>query len=99
MVYCLYIQANVVAYCMANSLLGKKKRKTTSKLHDFIKEFNAIGRVRDWPVAHPQDTRSTLSLSPMLTAFGVMHVFVGFLLCSHKTTLKLQKGKVVFLHV
>lgn len=32
-----------------------------SNVHDRIKEFNAIGRVRHWPVAHPQDARSTLS--------------------------------------
>ncbi|KAL9382861.1 hypothetical protein Peur_023184 [Populus x canadensis] len=33
-----------------------------SKAHDFIKLFNAIESVRGGLVAHPQDTRSTLSL-------------------------------------
>lgn len=61
--------------------------KMTSKVHDFIKEFNAIERVRGEPVAHPQDTRSTLSL--LLTAFQceVLQVLGDFLLCSYKTTL------------
>ena len=30
-----------------------KVKKKTSKVHDFIKEFNAIVRVRDGLVAHP----------------------------------------------
>lgn len=34
-----------------------------SKVHDPIKEFNAVKRVRQGPVAHPQDARSTHSLS------------------------------------
>jgi hypothetical protein len=38
-----------------------------SKAHDFIKLFNAIESVRGGLVAHPQDTRSTLSLSLSLT--------------------------------
>jgi hypothetical protein len=44
----------------------------TSKAHDFIKLFNAIESVRGGLVAHPQDTRSTLSLSlsHLLTPFG-----------------------------
>lgn len=33
------------------------------KVHEGIKEFNAAERVRDGPVAHPQDAWSTLSLS------------------------------------
>lgn len=44
-------------------LYGKREREA-SKLHDFIKEFNAIERVRDGSVAHSSDTWSTLSLSP-----------------------------------
>jgi hypothetical protein len=39
----------------------------TSKAHDFIKLFNAIESVRGGLVAHPQDTRSTLSLSLFLS--------------------------------
>lgn len=34
-----------------------------SKVHDMIKEFNDVERVRHWPVAHPQDARSTLFLT------------------------------------
>jgi hypothetical protein len=30
-----------------------RKIEMTSKVHDYIKEFNAIERVRDGPVAHP----------------------------------------------
>lgn len=42
--------------------------KRASKAHDFIKEFNAVKRVREGPVAHPQDTRSTLSFSLSLSS-------------------------------
>lgn len=45
----------------------KGSGRMASNAHDFIKEFNAVERVRHWPVAHPQDARSThppsLSLS------------------------------------
>jgi hypothetical protein len=64
------------------------KGKEASKAHDFIKEFNAIERVTDGPVAHPQDARSTLSLSLslLLTAsFGLMQMLGSFLLDSHKS--------------
>lgn len=43
-------------YCYIRVLLV-----IASKVHDFIKEFNAIESVRDWPVAHPQGARSKLS--------------------------------------
>lgn len=38
-------------------------KKMASKVHDPIKEFNAVKRVRQGPVAHPQDARSTHSFS------------------------------------
>jgi len=52
------------------------KGKEASKAHDFIKEFNAIERVTDGPVAHPQDARSTLSLS-LIDCFHWAYANVG----------------------
>lgn len=48
-------------------------------MHDFIKEFNAIERVRLGPVAHPQDTRSTLSLSLSFLLTACMPGWFGWL--------------------
>jgi hypothetical protein len=48
-----------------------------SKAHDFIKLFNAIESVRGGLVAHPQDTRSTLSLSLSLSLSHLLTPFGG----------------------
>lgn len=67
----------------------------TSKVHDFIKEFNAVERVRDWPVAHPQDTRSTpLFLSLFLSLVDCLWLcksWVPFCFGHTKLLLKLLK--------
>ena len=56
------------------------QRAKASKVHDFIKEFNAIERVIDRPVAHPQDAWSTLSLSLFDLCLKCVHIaYVGWL--------------------
>lgn len=69
----------------------KGSGRMASNAHDFIKEFNAVERVRHWPVAHPQDARSThplsLSLSLVLSlCWGWLLELGGFLIWSCKIT-------------
>lgn len=68
----IYILGKIVAYCIGGCY-------KTPKVRDLIKEFNAIERVRDGPVAHPQDAQSTLFLS-------LISVFVCVCACSSLLT-------------